>query len=77
MSTTNSQTETNTVLGAVPEQPKTLYAMYWADFKKTKEYRGCVDIMLGKGMRQPYIDNILRTPFDAGYNCPKGGNNLT
>lgn len=62
---------TNIVLGAVPEKPKTLYAMYWAEFKKTNEYTSCLEAMILKGHKQPYIDNILRTAFDAGYNCPK------
>lgn len=52
-------------------RPKSVYEIFWNDFIKTNDYKGCVEAMQQKGMAQPYIDNILRYAFDAGYRCPK------
>jgi hypothetical protein len=46
----------------------TSYSRIWAEFTKGNQYASCVKTLSEKGMVQPYIDNILRTAFDAGYN---------
>ena len=46
----------------------TPYSKEWDAFKKTIDYKKCVAAMKKSAMRQPYIDNILRLAFDAGWN---------
>jgi hypothetical protein len=49
----------------------THYSQSWTEFKEGDDYARCVKTLSGKGMVQPYIDNILRTAFDAGYNSTR------
>lgn len=46
----------------------TPYAQAWLEYQGSIEYVRAVNGMIGKGMIQPYIDNNLRTAFDAGWN---------
>jgi hypothetical protein len=46
----------------------TPHATYWAEFKKTDEYKKLSDTMMQNGMKQPYVDNILYRTFDYGFN---------
>lgn len=46
----------------------TTYEKAWADYKKTKGYKTTSAILRKLGIKNPYLDNILREPFDAGWN---------
>ena len=46
----------------------THYQTAWEEYKKTNEYACAVEAMRQKFHHQPFIDNILRSAFDAGYN---------
>lgn len=67
----NNPNSGNTHVVGSASRPKSLYEMYWYEFMKSNDYKGCVEAMGKKGMVQPYIDNILRYAFDAGYRTPK------
>jgi len=47
---------------------QTPYAKAWAEFKESSSYQSLVKTMQDKGFNHPYLDNILRTAFDAGWN---------
>lgn len=47
----------------------TNYAKAWNAFIDSSEYRASVDAMVAAGMKQPYVDNILRSAFEAGWNA--------
>ncbi len=49
----------------------TEYAKAWNDYFQTKGYKESISVMYKRGMVQPYIDNILRDAFDAGWNSKK------
>lgn len=46
----------------------TTYSYAWSVYIKTPGYQTTVKLMKNKGFEQPYIDNILREAFDAGWN---------
>lgn len=46
---------------------KTHYSVAWGRYTETKSYLTSVKEMTNHGMKQPYIDNILRLAFNAGY----------
>lgn len=48
---------------------KTNYAQAWNEFIESQEHTRCVNEMMKHGMKQPYIDNILRIAFDDGWNA--------
>lgn len=47
----------------------TNYRKAWIDFKKTSEYKEISKLLKGKGIQQPYRDNILMGTFAAGWNA--------
>lgn len=47
----------------------TPYSKAWQKFKNTKGYTGTAASMVMRGFSQPYIDNMLRESFDAGWNA--------
>lgn len=48
---------------------ETEYSKAWKQYCSTQSYSALVTLMLMKGLQQPYIDNILRDTFDAGWNA--------
>ena len=44
------------------------YKAAWQAFKAYPQYKKCVEAMQHMGMKQPYIDNILKEPFEFAYN---------
>lgn len=49
----------------------TPYSAAWKWYTRSADYKNSVEILLSKGLVQPYIDNILRSAFDAGYNSKR------
>lgn len=47
---------------------KTHYSKAWCNYIKSTDYSNSVKELISKGLIQPYIDNILKGAFDAGYN---------
>lgn len=45
----------------------TNYALGWKQFLKTGEYARLVSILSARGIKQPYLDTILRGAFEAGW----------
>jgi hypothetical protein len=45
----------------------THYSMMWHSHTQTADYKLSVSEMQKAGMKHPYIENILRISFDAGY----------
>jgi len=39
----------------------------WIEWRKTEDYIRAEKFLKAKGMSQPFLDNLLRTPFDAGF----------
>lgn len=50
------------------EKFMTKYSVAWNKYLTTSDYKTSVEQMSKHGMKQPYIDNILRLSFDAGWN---------
>lgn len=50
------------------ENVETPYSLSWSKFKKYPTYKRIVKQLEDKGFNQPYINIIIRTVFDAGYN---------
>jgi hypothetical protein len=46
----------------------TNYYRAWTSFFITKEYYRIRDYLESKGMKQPYIDNLIQSVFEAGWN---------
>lgn len=44
------------------------YPAAWENYQSSVCYKTSIHILKRKGLTQPYIDNILRSAFDAGYN---------
>jgi hypothetical protein len=55
-------------MGAKENRVLTEYEMAWNIFITSDGYRDCHYALADKGIRMPYIENILRVAFDAGYN---------
>jgi hypothetical protein len=47
---------------------KTKYSQALIEYKQSNDYLSSVKEMKAKGMKQPYIDNILESAFSAGFN---------
>lgn len=45
------------------------YSKAWENYKMSNSYDKSVEQMIKHGMKQPYVDNILRLSFDAGWNA--------
>lgn len=45
----------------------TQYQKAWNEYTSTERYTSSVNVMAMAGMKQPYIDNILRSAFDAAW----------
>lgn len=50
---------------------KTEYSKAWTAYKKSKDYERAVKAMSEKGIKQPYLDNILQGAFEAAWNLKK------
>lgn len=46
----------------------THYSAAWDSYKSSADYEASLRELSLKGLKQPYLDNILRSAFDAGYN---------
>ena len=46
----------------------TEYTQAWEAYKASPEHKRSEGAMLEKGMKQPYIDNILQSAFECGWN---------
>ena len=47
---------------------QTDYSKAWTAYKKSKDYERAVKAMSEKGIKQPYLDNILQGAFEAAWN---------
>lgn len=56
-------------LYSAPQPRKTNYSMAWGKFSTTSEYGRLYRALLERGMHQPFIDNVLRGAFEAGWNA--------
>lgn len=43
----------------------------WAEYTTTEQYRTRRDLLESYGLTQPYIDNIIRQPFEYAWRCKK------
>lgn len=46
---------------------ETPYSIAWKEFTKRTAYQEMRDEMLKHGMKQPYVDNIIKNAFDEGW----------
>jgi hypothetical protein len=50
-----------------PKIMTTNYRDAWETFVRSDEYNRAASVMLRKGMQEPYIKNVLRIAFEAGW----------
>lgn len=48
-------------------EKQTPYQLAWSQFKKESAYLKSENILLKRGMKQPYINNLLEAAFSSGY----------
>jgi hypothetical protein len=46
---------------------ETNYSHAWKQYLKSEQHANAEKILMKQGLKQPYIDNILRTAFDYGW----------
>lgn len=51
---------------------ETLYSIAWKEYLKSKEYETSAAALAKKGVKQPYLNNILQSAFAAGWNALEG-----
>jgi hypothetical protein len=54
------------------EEFQTSYSKAWDEYLESDDYVKSWKVLSAKGIKQPYLDNILRGAFDAGWNARFG-----
>lgn len=50
---------------------KTDYQITWENYLSSTDYKRAEEAMIKKGIKQPYLNNILQGAFEAGWNLKK------